>query len=136
MLVLMLTAFMAVMSCGPAMCAVTPCADVDTLPVFLHLLLHAGCADHADADGIHGGMLNSCHHQLCRPVLVLTICLSLCKCSCTQAVKIMLMLTAFMGVMWCLGLLPSQQQGNLEARMQQVAQQQQLQHGDVGHEEL
>jgi hypothetical protein len=41
---------------GYPVCSVTPCADVDTSPVFLHLLLHAGCADHAsaDADGIHG----------------------------------------------------------------------------------
>lgn len=81
------------------------------------------------------------------PVLSWTCCLSFCISSCTQAVKIMLMLTAFMGVMWCLGLLPSQQEGNLEARMQQVAQQQQQQeaavqqqllqqHGEVGHEEL
>jgi hypothetical protein len=27
-----------------------------------------------------------------------------------QAIKIMMMLTAFMAVMWCLGLLPSQQE--------------------------
>lgn len=67
---------------------------------------------------------------------------------CMQAVKIMLMLTAFMGVMWCLGLLPSQQDPQLlEARIQQhmmegqgdVEQQQEVVQrafGEVGHEEL
>lgn len=39
-------------------------------------------------------------------------------CGTLQAVKIMVMLTAFMAFMWCFGLLPSQQeQAALEARL-------------------
>lgn len=60
-----------------------------------------------------------------------------------QAVKIMLMMTAFMAVMWCLGLLPSQQnQAAMEAA--QLAQQAADQAGagllddgaDIGRTEL